>query len=545
MRGTVLGYEANNAAGAIRGEDGARYSFVRNEWKSAFKPAPGALVDFIASGADAREIYPVGSAAALRLNEFGSTMAERIRRFVFRLPFAFAAMVFLGCLLPILRAPPEAGIVGADADSSLLGLQSNYFSVIVALARVQSNLAVELAFTLSYVLLAIPLLAGWVLVAEFRNRGGTGASRPLQIVAGGVALALPILYLWLGPLLLSASGDVTLQGIGRALRNWNIGALLIVGGGLLLVLSGLGALSRQSQPEFGAEIAPLPQLPQAPSPSQEKPAPAPSQANFAVDAERRDDFVRHEPDFAPPPEPERRSRLPAAAWAAIAIVIVGALAGGGYFGWTRWQAQQAAQALDARWAAVSRTDAAALREFIASSPSAHVQEAQEALKQLEQERLTQAQAADTPEAFTQFIADFPGSEHTEVVQKRLSELEAQRVVIAAVSGAWNGALDTGGNAPVELKLTLSAVEQSLRGSFELVNVCGGALDAGVGSVERASPWVFSVSMAAGQCDARLQITVAQPYAGALNVSFFDPGRSEVIAQGVLQRADAGPATPTP
>ena len=57
MRGTIIGFDPDTNTGAISGEDGGRYDFVRLEWHGASQPSRGAVVDFVPDGMQARQIY--------------------------------------------------------------------------------------------------------------------------------------------------------------------------------------------------------------------------------------------------------------------------------------------------------------------------------------------------------------------------------------------------------------------------------------------------------------------------------------------------------
>ena len=59
MKGNVLGFDPDSNTGAISGDDGRRYDFVRLEWRGAGNPARGVTVDFVAEGSRARQIYPL------------------------------------------------------------------------------------------------------------------------------------------------------------------------------------------------------------------------------------------------------------------------------------------------------------------------------------------------------------------------------------------------------------------------------------------------------------------------------------------------------
>ncbi|MGB3317619.1 MAG: hypothetical protein WA978_17120 [Sphingopyxis granuli] len=55
MRGRILGFQEE--AGVIQGDDDARYSFTRTDWRDAGDPQRGTLVDFVVEDGGAREIY--------------------------------------------------------------------------------------------------------------------------------------------------------------------------------------------------------------------------------------------------------------------------------------------------------------------------------------------------------------------------------------------------------------------------------------------------------------------------------------------------------
>ena len=57
IRGRVLAYNWKTNTGVISGEDSFRYQFDSNDWNSEQTPRIGAIVDFVASGDHAIEIY--------------------------------------------------------------------------------------------------------------------------------------------------------------------------------------------------------------------------------------------------------------------------------------------------------------------------------------------------------------------------------------------------------------------------------------------------------------------------------------------------------
>lgn len=69
MKGNVLGFDPDANTGAIAGQDGNRYAFVRREWRGSVPPARGSAVEFIAEGAEAREVYPASPPSDPRAGE--------------------------------------------------------------------------------------------------------------------------------------------------------------------------------------------------------------------------------------------------------------------------------------------------------------------------------------------------------------------------------------------------------------------------------------------------------------------------------------------
>ena len=50
MRGTILDYDGNTQKGLISGDDGNRYVFAKNEWRSHVQPQGSQRVDFTPAG---------------------------------------------------------------------------------------------------------------------------------------------------------------------------------------------------------------------------------------------------------------------------------------------------------------------------------------------------------------------------------------------------------------------------------------------------------------------------------------------------------------
>src|SRR5258708_39589824 len=60
MKGNVLGFGPDCNTGGISGHDGQRYDCVRLEWRGSGRRVRGDIVDFVADGNRATQIYPLG-----------------------------------------------------------------------------------------------------------------------------------------------------------------------------------------------------------------------------------------------------------------------------------------------------------------------------------------------------------------------------------------------------------------------------------------------------------------------------------------------------
>lgn len=77
MKGKILDFNETSRSGVISGDDGNRYNFVENEWKSATQPKAGSNIDFSTNGENAESIYvesysPSGSSKKIPAALFAS-----------------------------------------------------------------------------------------------------------------------------------------------------------------------------------------------------------------------------------------------------------------------------------------------------------------------------------------------------------------------------------------------------------------------------------------------------------------------------------------
>ena len=64
MKGKVLEFNSTSRTGTISADDGNRYSFSVDQWKSAVLPKAGSRVDFSTNGNNAEAIFQDGPATS-------------------------------------------------------------------------------------------------------------------------------------------------------------------------------------------------------------------------------------------------------------------------------------------------------------------------------------------------------------------------------------------------------------------------------------------------------------------------------------------------
>ena len=102
MRGNVLGFDAGRNTGAISGRDGRRYEFTALDWQGRGRPRHGDLVDFLAEGNRATQIYLVEPEyVAPSFGRFYFTPDGRISRAQYWLRF-FLPVLALGIVVNLL-----------------------------------------------------------------------------------------------------------------------------------------------------------------------------------------------------------------------------------------------------------------------------------------------------------------------------------------------------------------------------------------------------------------------------------------------------------
>jgi hypothetical protein len=425
MKGAILGYDRETAAGILRAEDGNRYSFDQNQWRSRSAPAAGVEVDFEPSGEVAKDIFVVAPSGAGGPSAAGGAnfaMPAMLEGFIFRWPLAFAAVTFIGCLLPLFSTSSLASAVaGSMAYSPYAGMAANWMSTslfglfdiyqtVTAVLRAQGQDALLTWSWLFYLVYLIPLTAAWVIYSEVRNNKNGGANILQRLLAGIICFVLPMAIVVGLPIYFNMSGS---EELGHAMQAipWGLAAFMIVGGGLGLLLSGVGVIR------------------------------SPVSAGGAIITEA----------------PASRGIPRAAIIALVAAVLVIAGGVGGFMWWQNMQLDE--------WNKVSRTDAAALRTYVNGHVNGKYHDAAAtALSELEQNRYLLAQQTGTIAALQGFLNDFPQSSHAPELHDRLLQLQAiaqfQQAAPAPISPIM-GAVISGREATIEWASMNGAVSYNI------------------------------------------------------------------------------------
>lgn len=231
MKGKVLGFDAVAGTGAITGDDGNRYNFTAADNKSPTPLKPNDTVDFEVEGNSAKNIYAVktgfsipnvggtggaatGSAGAPAGGDFVQTLMARPN-------IIWAAIIILGALVG-----NYLGLFNA------MGQMGQFGSMLPA--------GMQMAIYLSMLLILIPIAAGVLIYFELTGHKLTATWRFATAIA---AIAGPIVIPIIAGMMIQSSmgmlGSMMGPGIGFHI---DLGMILVVGGGVLILLTHMGIL---------------------------------------------------------------------------------------------------------------------------------------------------------------------------------------------------------------------------------------------------------------------------------------------------------------
>lgn len=216
MKGKVLGFDEAAKTGAITGDDGKRYSFTAGDNKSPAALKAGDAVDFQVDGEAAKDIYAVAGAASVDLSAIADSPA--VANILAKPNVIWAALIILG---------------------SLIG---GYFSTIELIGGGPMGVFGFAGFVLAMLVL-VPVTAGVLIFFELTNHRMTTQFR---MIAAAVAIAGPILLPILAGMLLGVGsgfgGMGGMGGFGLIGFRIDLGMILAVGGGVLIVLTQMGVV---------------------------------------------------------------------------------------------------------------------------------------------------------------------------------------------------------------------------------------------------------------------------------------------------------------
>lgn len=219
MKGKVLGFDPTSGTGAITGDDGNRYNFATADNKSPAPLKPNDTVDFEVDGNTAKNIYvvktgfsiPTGGASTGAAAGAGGDYAAMI---LAKPNVIWAAIIILG---------------------SLIG---GYFNTLSLIGGGPMGIFGFAGFILALLFL-VPVAAGVLIFFELTNHAMTPLFR---LVTAAVAIGGPILLPILAGMVLGVGGGFGGMPGGLGLIGFHIdlGTVLAVGGGVMIVLTYMG-----------------------------------------------------------------------------------------------------------------------------------------------------------------------------------------------------------------------------------------------------------------------------------------------------------------
>ncbi len=221
MKGKVLGFDPAAGTGVVNGEDGNRYAFTASDNKSPNPVRAGDDVDFVADGANAKDIFvmmaaPAASSANIDLSSIASD--PNVKNILAKPYVIWAAIVILGSLV--------GGYLGAiqligGGPMGILG----FSGFILAL------------------LFLIPVAAAVLIFFELTNHKLTPTMRLVTMAA---AIGGPIILPTLAGMMMGVGGGLgsVYGGFGLVGFRLDAGTIITVGGGVLMLLTYLGVIKK-------------------------------------------------------------------------------------------------------------------------------------------------------------------------------------------------------------------------------------------------------------------------------------------------------------
>lgn len=227
MKGKVLGFDPAAGTGMINGENGSRYAFTASDNKSPNPPRAGDDVDFVADGANAKDIFvvmaaPAAAPASIDLSKLASD--PNVKNILAKPYVIWAAVIILGSLI------------------------AGYFNALGALNSMSGPMGTGLGISAIFIMLLffVPVVAGVLIFFEFTNHKMTAQFRMITAaVAIGGPILLPILAGLLAPEMYKQAMEMAAAFGGGGSYGFigfgiSPGMIITVAGGVLIVLTHMG-----------------------------------------------------------------------------------------------------------------------------------------------------------------------------------------------------------------------------------------------------------------------------------------------------------------
>lgn len=220
MKGKVLGFDPTSGTGAITGDDGNRYNFAAADNKSPAPLKPNDTVDFEVDGSSAKNIYAVKTGFSMPTGGGASTGAAG------GAGGDYAAMIL---------AKPNVIWAAVIILGSLIG---GYLQAIELIGGGPMGFYGFAGFILSLLFL-VPVAAAVLIFFELTNHALTPLFR---LVTAAVAIGGPILLPVIAGMVMGVGGGFGGMPGGLGLIGFHIdlGTVLAVGGGVMIVLTYMG-----------------------------------------------------------------------------------------------------------------------------------------------------------------------------------------------------------------------------------------------------------------------------------------------------------------
>ena len=190
MKGNVIGFDPDTNTGAISGHDGQRYDFATSDWHSHSQPRHGDLVDFVAEGQRAAQIYLLEPEyVAPGFVPFYFSPAGRISRSQYWLRY-FVPVLVIGMILSAMQLVSE----GFQVLSGLFQLAAAWPGISLLVKRIHDR---NKSGWLVWVLYGPMILAMLFSIAAFIAIAlGSSEIASLGIISGVLWIAVLVVAIW-------------------------------------------------------------------------------------------------------------------------------------------------------------------------------------------------------------------------------------------------------------------------------------------------------------------------------------------------------------